>query len=138
MEANKSNDPRQPLEIMGLCKTFGKFKAVDNAWWSARQGTVLALLGPNGAGKTTTINCLTGLLPLTGGDAIMHGELLSSAGGLNRIRKMMGVCPQFDVLWSELTGMEHVQLFARIKGLSRSDVNQEAIGLLDKVRLLDA
>lgn len=64
----------------------------------------------------------------------MHGELLSSAGGLNRIRKMMGVCPQFDVLWSELTGMEHVQLFARIKGLSRSDVNQEAIGLLDKVR----
>ena len=89
--------------------------------------------GPNGAGKTTTINCLTGVLPVTKGDAIMQGQQLTSPGGLWAIRRMMGICPQFDVLWGELTGMEHVQLFARIKGLSGRAVNKEAMDLLGKV-----
>lgn len=47
---------------------------------------------------------------------------------------MMGICPQFDVLWGELTGMEHVRLFGRIKGIARKAVNAEATGLLAKVR----
>jgi ABC-type multidrug transport system ATPase subunit len=45
----------------------------------------------------------------------VYGESLGGAGGLDRIRSLMGVCPQFDVQWGELTGMEHLRIYARIK-----------------------
>ena len=65
--------------------------------------------------QTTTINCLTGFIPASGGDALVYGEALSSTWGMDRIRSMMGVCPQFDVLWSELTGVEHLTIYGNIK-----------------------
>lgn len=67
--------------------------------------------------QTTTINCLTGVIPASGGDALVYGEALSSTGGMDRIRSMMGVCPQFDVLWNELTGLEHLTIYGNIKVL---------------------
>ena len=45
----------------------------------------------------------------------MFGEALSAPGGMDRIRSRMGVCPQFDILWQELTGYEHVRLYGAIK-----------------------
>lgn len=65
--------------------------------------------------QTTTINCLTGVVQASGGDALVYGETLSSPGGVDRIRSIMGVCPQFDVLWSELTGTEHLHIYGNIK-----------------------
>ena len=50
-----------------------------------------------------------------GGDALIYGEALSAPGGVDRIRARMGVCPQFDILWSELTGLEHMLLYGSIK-----------------------
>lgn len=50
-----------------------------------------------------------------GGDALVYGEALSAAGGMERIRANMGVCPQFDILWHELTGREHMHLYGAIK-----------------------
>ena len=70
--------------------------------------------------QTTTINCLTGVIPPSGGDALVYGEALSSAGGMDRIRSMMGVCPQFDVLWNELTGLEHLTIYGNMKVLQSS------------------
>ena len=45
----------------------------------------------------------------------MFGEALSAPGGLERIRSRMGVCPQFDILWKELTGREHLRIYGAIK-----------------------
>jgi len=47
----------------------------------------------------------------------------------------MGVCPQFDVLWDNLTGREHLMLFGAIKGLDRRQAEKQADALLDQVRL---
>eukprot|EP00798_Chlamydomonas_sp_ICE-L_P019212 gene19212-25829_t len=115
--------------------------AVQGNWLSIPAGQCFALLGPNGAGKTTTFNCLTGAIPPSDGDALIYGSsaIPPSAGdaliygnsvrtpaGQSRIRSIMGVCPQFDVLWSELTGREHLDLFGVIKGLS-ADPRQPTI-----------
>ena len=96
-------------------------------------GECFCLLGPNGAGKSTTINCLTGVLPATAGEAIVHGCSITHQGGLNRVRGVMGVCPQFDVLWDNLTGREHLLLFGAIKGLTKLQASREADALLDQV-----
>ena len=89
-----------------------------------------------GAGKTTTINMLTGVLPPSGGDAIMTGESIRSPGGMAAIRANMGVCPQFEVLWNDLTGHEHMVIFGHMKGLqNRFTVHAAARKLLDEVLL---
>ncbi len=73
------------------------------------------------------------MLPASGGDALVYGESLQSAGGMDRIRAMMGVCPQFDILWNELTGSEHLWIYANVKGISRANIKQQSAALLDQV-----
>lgn len=45
----------------------------------------------------------------------------------------MGVCNQFDVLWDNLTGREHLLLFGAIKGLTKMQAATEADALLEQV-----
>ncbi|KAI7842323.1 hypothetical protein COHA_003963 [Chlorella ohadii] len=116
----------------------GEFVAIKGSWYAIERDRVFCLLGPNGAGKTTTINCLTGVLPPSGGDALVYGESLSTPGGMDRIRAVIGVCPQFDVLWGELTGEQHLHLYGSIKGLPKPDVRRQAGELLESVKLTGA
>ncbi|CAN1778840.1 ABC transporter A family member 11 [Linum perenne] len=99
---------------------------------------LFCLLGPNGAGKTTAINCLTGVAPVTSGDALIYGYSIRSSVGMSSIRKLMGVCPQFDILWDALSGQEHLHLFATLKGLPPASVKTVVEELLVKVKLTDA
>ncbi len=103
----------------------------------AAVGECFCLLGPNGAGKSTTINCLTGVLPATAGEAVVHGSSITHQGGLDRVRGLMGVCPQFDVLWDSLTGREHLLLFGAIKGLCKEQATKQADLLLDQVTVVN-
>ena len=56
-----------------------------------------------------------GVLPTSGGDALVYGEALSAPGGIDRVRPLMGVYTQFDMLWNELTGYEHLMLYGQLK-----------------------
>jgi ABC-type multidrug transport system ATPase subunit len=125
------------VEVRGLTKTFGKFSAVRGNFFRVEKGKLFALLGPNGAGKTTTINLLTGLLPISSGDATVCGHSLV-AGELPAIRRLMGVCPQFDILWGELTAEEHLRLFAALKGLPRELWATTTSELLERTKLTAA
>ena len=73
------------------------------------------LLGGNGAGKTTLISILTGVFSPTSGNAFVAGSdiLLDMDGVQNKI----GVCPQFDIFYPELTTVEHLLFYARLKGV---------------------
>jgi ABC-type multidrug transport system ATPase subunit len=119
-------------------KRANDFWAIKGSWFGVRENSIFCLLGPNGAGKTTTINCLTGVLPPSGGDALIHGESIVATGGIDRIRASMGVCPQFDVLWKELTGIEHLKIYGRMKGLRKKEVLRQADDLLESVKLVEA
>ncbi len=65
---------------------------------------------------------IPGAIPPTSGEALVYEEAISSTGGLDRIRSQMGVCPQFDILWAELSGAEHLSIYGHIKGLPRNKV----------------
>jgi ABC-type multidrug transport system ATPase subunit len=61
-------------------------------------------------------------LPPTGGDIRVLGHSLLAADGLEVAQAVMGVCPQFDVLWDELSGQEHMYIYGCIKGLPSFEV----------------
>lgn len=78
---------------------------------------ITCLLGHNGAGKSTLIHTMTGLHNPTHGEAFVQG--LSIRSQMSLIQKVMGICPQHDKLWGELTAEQHLWLFARFKGMPR-------------------
>lgn len=97
------------MQILGLRKEFGPKVAVDNNYLKLYEGDIFALLGHNGAGKTTTINMLTGLFMPTRGEVKFHGTDLFRDMG--KVRSTLGVCPQLDVLFDDLTVREHLEMF---------------------------
>ena len=130
-------EPNVAVEVRGLVRSFGKFHAVRGNFFRVETGKLFALLGPNGAGKTTTINLLTGVLPITAGDASVCEHSIVG-GGLSAVRRLMGVCPQFDILWAELTAAEHLRLFAALKGLPRALWGATTEELLERTKLTPA
>lgn len=131
--SSASSAPTAPARPLATCSRAPPH--IPNALIGRNAETRKKENGNLRAGKSTTINILTGVLPPSGGDAIVHGESVRSAGGMAEIRAIMGVCPQFDVLWAELTGLEHMIIFGHMKGLSgKGAVRLEAEQLLSEAR----
>jgi ABC-type multidrug transport system ATPase subunit len=93
----------------------------------------LALLGPNGAGKSTLISILTGLFMPTSGTASVCG--LDIRTSMRDIHKIIGICPQFSILWDTLTCAEHLLFFARLKGVPAGEQDGYVRRTLDQVGL---
>jgi ABC-type glutathione transport system ATPase component len=74
-----------------------------------------SLLGENGAGKTTIISMLTGVFPPTSGHAFINGYDIRT--DIDKVHLNLGVCPQFNILWEDLTVEEHLLFYSRLKGI---------------------
>ncbi|KAG0349563.1 ATP-binding cassette sub- A member 1 [Podila humilis] len=90
-------------------------KAVDRLNLLTEPNELFALLGQNGAGKSTTMQMLYGVTSPSSGDAFLFNRSIDQ--DMAEIRANMGVCPQHDVLFHDLTCWEHLQLYAGIKDL---------------------
>jgi ATP-binding cassette, subfamily A (ABC1), member 3 len=98
-------------------------------------GQCFGLLGINGAGKTSLLKVLTGEQPPTAGAAMIAG--LDVASDMNAARKLIGFCPQFDALFSKLTGREHLTFYARVKGVPEGRVAPSVQRLIDQLGLAE-
>ena len=94
-------------------KTSAKV-ALDDVYLSVRGSECLGLLGVNGAGKTSLLKVLTNEVLPTRGSMFLAG--IDPAVDPAAVYQRVGYCPQFDALIDELTGRDHLTLFARIKG----------------------
>ena len=83
-------------------------------------GECFGLLGINGAGKSSVLNILSGEFRPTGGEAYLEGVSLST--DVHACRRKIGFCPQFDALFELLTAREHLDMYARIKGIIEEDI----------------
>ncbi|VDP97565.1 unnamed protein product [Trichobilharzia regenti] len=111
------------------------FEAITNINMSLQKGEITAILGHNGAGKTTIFNILAGLQPATEGYIRIFGQDPQNAWDAIKLRKITGVCTQFDVFDDKMTVLEHIKLFGAIKGLSPSTIRHEAYRLFKQLEL---
>jgi ABC-type multidrug transport system ATPase subunit len=98
-----------------LVRRFGDFTAVNDVSFRVQKGEIFGFLGPNGSGKTTVIKMLTGLLPLTSGNASVQG--IEVRKDPEAVREHIGYMSQNFSLYSDLTVSENLTFYGRIYGL---------------------
>jgi len=93
------------LEVRDVSKHFGGLKALKNVSFRVDDGRIHGIIGPNGSGKTTMFNCITGLLPLTGGQICMDDTDITGSApdivanlGIRRTFQAGKLVPQLTVL----------------------------------------
>ena len=117
-------DTSDQLAIYGqhLVRRFSTFTAVDDVSFRVEKGEIFGFLGPNGSGKTTVIKMLTGLLPLTAGEATVYGiDVRKDPEG---VRENIGYMSQNFSLYGDLTVAENLRFYGRIYGLSTERLRQ--------------
>lgn len=92
--------------------------AVERTSFGLDYGECFALLGVNGAGKTTTFKALTNEINPTSGSIQING--LDVARDFGQVRKLIGYCPQYDAIFPLMTVEQHLEYYARIKGIPRT------------------
>ncbi|XP_017768274.1 PREDICTED: ATP-binding cassette sub-family A member 3 [Nicrophorus vespilloides] len=112
------------IEIKHLGKVYANKKvAVKDLSLNMFEDQITVLLGHNGAGKTTTMSMLTGMFPPTSGTSIINGYDICKE--INHVRSSLGLCPQHNILFDELTVSEHIYFYSKLKGMDKRDVQRE-------------
>ena len=111
-----SQTPAEPaISAQNLVRRFGNFTAVNDVSFRVEKGEIFGFLGPNGSGKTTVIKMLTGLLPLSGGEAHVEGiDVRTDSEG---VRERIGYMSQNFSLYYDLTVEENLKFYGRIYSL---------------------
>ena len=103
------------IAAQNLVRRFGNFTAVNDVSFRVERGEIFGFLGPNGSGKTTVIKMLTGLLPLSGGSALVEG--IDVRADSERVRECIGYMSQNFSLYYDLTVEENLKFYGRIYSL---------------------
>jgi ABC-2 type transport system ATP-binding protein len=118
------------ITVSGLTKKYGERTVVDDVSFTLEPGTVTGFLGPNGAGKTTTMRMITGLVPASGGSALVDGRPYAS---LTNPGAVMGTLLDAGAVQPGRTGRMHLRLLASALGVPDSRVDEvlALVGLSD-------
>jgi len=118
------------IVLAGVSKHYGSVHAVDGVDLTVQRGELFGLIGHNGAGKSTLFKMMLGLIPASAG--AIHVAGASVQGPDFRVaRRKIGYLPENLVLYDNLTALETMRFFAKLKG---ADVNS-CPALLERVGL---
>jgi ABC-type multidrug transport system ATPase subunit len=115
------------ITISNLIKQFGRFAALRGVTAEFSAGKLYAILGDNGAGKTTLLRTLAGLSQPSSGSVTILG-----ATRFHDICQQVGYMAHPSLLYDEMSGMENLQYFARLYGITGST---RCAGVIRSIRL---
>jgi putative spermidine/putrescine transport system ATP-binding protein len=125
-----ANKQSAALHLEGLWRSFGAYKALKGIDLAIEPGEFIALLGPSGCGKTTALNCIAGLLPLSGG-AIRLGDRRIDT--LQPEDRGFGMVFQSYALFPHMSVRKNVGFGLAMQGIARADADgriEEALALV--------
>ncbi|KAL0964865.1 hypothetical protein UPYG_G00330090 [Umbra pygmaea] len=136
---------KEAIRINNICKVYKEkdstVEALRGLTFDIYEGQITALLGHSGAGKSTLMNILCGICPQTDGHASIYGSPVAEISEGAEMKQLVGICPQFNIIFDVLTVNEHLRMFASIKGILPADINSEVTKVLkdlDLEKIMDA
>jgi branched-chain amino acid transport system ATP-binding protein len=132
------------LDVRGLSKSYGGFRALHDVTFSVGAGELVALIGPNGAGKTTCFNILGGQLAPGAGQVELYGRSLVGLPAHAVWRLGVGRTFQITQTFGSMSVLENVQValtsargrllvpFGRLEAEARAHALLERVGMLDQ------
>lgn len=125
----------EALKIENLHKSFGKNKIINGLSMSIPENTIFGFLGKNGAGKTTTMKMILGFLKKDEGSIKVFGEEVSF--GQSKTNRFIGYLPDVPEFYGYMTAKEYLNLCGAITGLSKNEIKNKSVELLELVGLRD-
>lgn len=116
-----------------LGKNYGGKWVLDGVNLSVNRGEVFALMGPNGSGKSTLMKILSTIVKPSRGDAFIRG--FSVTREADQVKRQISFLPEEDALTEILTGMENIEFFGKLMGLTSKEIKDRAKELLEEFNL---
>jgi NitT/TauT family transport system ATP-binding protein len=133
IDAGAADASVPPLSALGVSKAHGEadeaVPIIADLSFTLGHGAIVSIVGPSGCGKTTLLNVLSGLIPLSGGTILWHGQALSGMPG------HVGYMLQKDLLFPWRTAIGNVTIGLEIKGVARAEALRRAGRLLEQLAL---
>ncbi len=122
------------IEFARASRWYGPVIALNDVSATIPPG-VTGLLGPNGAGKSTFLKLAAGQLAPSQGEVTLLGL---PAWGSPEVFHRVGLCPEADAFWENLTGLQFLMALLRLTGFDEKECLLRAESALQQVALLDA
>ena len=128
------------IKVKNLVKIYSsgcgnKINAVRNISFNLEKGEIFGFLGTNGAGKTTTFKCLSHEIYPSYGTIEING--LNIINNFDKIRNLIGYCPQFDAIFDFLTVYENLEFYGELKGAKIDKLNSIINALIEEMNLIE-
>jgi putative spermidine/putrescine transport system ATP-binding protein len=122
------------LRLEGVRRDFGSVNALRDLTLTIPRGQFVALLGPSGCGKSTALNCIAGLLPVTGGSIMLDDKRIDT---LRAEERGFGMVFQNYALFPHMTVRKNIGFGLRMRGVASAGIEQRVDEALRLVRLTE-
>jgi len=125
--ATSETNGAAPIDVRNVTKRYGDLVAVKDLTFSLEPGTITGFLGPNGSGKSTTLRMVGGLLRPTAGEVKLFGITARDP----QARRSLGYMPADPAFLPHLSGLDNLDLLARLRGGADEAMRRTAADALD-------
>ena len=119
------------LHIQNVSKLYGAVKALKSVSLEINEGETIGLVGPNGSGKTTLLKIMLGIIKPSSGILQVEGKELTM-NDWKSFRTKLGYMPERIDFYNNLTGLETLKLFEKVKGGDIDSVSSIILSILSK------
>ncbi|TNB49630.1 ABC transporter ATP-binding protein [Martelella lutilitoris] len=113
------------LTVKGLRSAYGRIEVLHGIDLEVKSGEIVTVVGANGAGKTTLLKCLSGLQPVTDGEMIFRGEVMTNVPAFRRLKQGLAQSPEGRQIFTNLSVEENLRLGAFLYTDERVDRDME-------------
>ncbi|WP_137932164.1 ABC transporter ATP-binding protein [Mesorhizobium comanense] len=121
------------IKAIGIGKSFGSFRALDNLTLDIGRGEFLTLLGPSGSGKTTFLMILAGFVQPTEGKLFSDGTDITDRPAEQRAA---GMVFQGYALFPHMSVEQNVAFPLKVRKKSAADIKRRVGEMIERVGLV--